>query len=65
MTSAQTGQEQNILKGFVPKMKSGSHVFISRRVKVSSGSPGSGVSPYHADSIKPLLVVSYRSYYRD
>ena len=36
VTFAQTGQAQNTLKGFIPKIKSGSHVFISKVVKVSS-----------------------------
>ena len=36
VTSAQTGQAQKTLKGFIPKIKSGSHVFISKVVNVSS-----------------------------
>ena len=36
VTFAQTGQAQNDLKGFIPKIKSGSHLFISKVVKVSS-----------------------------
>ena len=36
ITSAQIGQAQNILKGFSPKMKSGSHICISNVLCVSS-----------------------------
>ena len=39
VTSAQTGQAQNTLKGFIPKIKSVSYVFISEVVKVSLGNP--------------------------
>ena len=36
VTSTQTGQAQNALKGFIPKMKSGSHIHISNAVNLSS-----------------------------